>query len=282
MQKSFKDEKPTLYIVSTPIGNLKDMTYRAVEILNQVDLILAEDTRTSGVLLNHYHIKKPMLSYHEFNKDDQKDRILNMLAEGKNLALISDAGTPGISDPGYEIIQDVIQANYHVVSIPGSSAILAALVTSGLVIQPFTFIGFLSRKNSIAKQTLISYQHRIETLVIYESPNRIQKTLEVLYECLGNRRISIARELTKAFETIIRTTLEEACQMEHNPKGEYVIIVEGNTQKETFEDETIDEHFQRYMDLGHSEKDAIKAVAKDRKIPKNDVYQIIKNKNKTS
>lgn len=278
MQKSFKDEKPTLYIVSTPIGNLKDITYRAIEILNFVDFILAEDTRTSGVLLNHYHIKKPMLSYHEFNKDDQQSRILNLLAEGKNLALISDAGTPGISDPGYEIIKDVIQANYHVVAIPGPSAILAALVTSGLIIQPFTYIGFLSRKKSQAKEMINSYQNRRETLVIYESPNRIQSTLELLHGCIGNRRISIARELTKTFETIIRTTLEEACQMEHNPKGEYVIIVEGNHQKETFEDESIEDHYKRYVDMGYQEKDAIKAVAKDRELPKNDVYQIIKNK----
>jgi 16S rRNA (cytidine1402-2'-O)-methyltransferase len=278
MQKSFKEEKSTLFIVSTPIGNLKDITYRAVEILNTVDFILAEDTRTSGVLLSHYNIKKPLISYHEFNKEEQKNRILGLLAEGKNLALISDAGTPGISDPGYEIIRDCIKEDYHVVSIPGASAILPALVTSGLIIQPFTFIGFLPRKSSFAKKLIDSYQKRVETLVIYESPNRISKTIELLYACLGNRRISIARELTKAFETIIRTTLEEAIEIEHNPKGEYVIIVEGNHEKESFEDESIESHYKRYIDDGLTEKDAIKAVAKDRELPKNDVYQIIKNK----
>ncbi|MDX9690852.1 MAG: 16S rRNA (cytidine(1402)-2'-O)-methyltransferase [Acholeplasmataceae bacterium] len=278
MQKSFKEEKPTLYVVSTPIGNLKDITYRAVEILNTVDLILAEDTRTSAVLLNHYHIKKPMLSYHEFNKEDQKDRILSLLNEGKHLALISDAGTPGISDPGYEIIKAVILSGFHVVSIPGASAILAALVTSGLIIQPFTFIGFLPRKMTQAKTLVSTYANREETLVIYESPNRIQKTIELLFNGLGNRNISIARELTKAFETIIRTNLKEAITLEHNSKGEYVIIVEGNHEKSTFEDQTIESHFQTYIALGYDEKDAIKAVAKDREVHKNEVYQIIKNK----
>lgn len=278
MQRSFKEEKPTLYIVSTPIGHLKDMTFRAVEILNQVDTILAEDTRTSSVLLNHYNIHKPLMSYHDFNKEEQSKRILSMLEEGKHLALISDAGTPGISDPGYEIIKEVLQAGFHVVSVPGASAILAALVTSGLMIQPFTFIGFLPRKMQAAKQALKAYQQRQETLVIYESPNRIQKSLEYAYEVLGNRNISIARELTKTFETIIRTNLEQAIHMEHISKGEYVLIIEGEYNQQTFEDETIESHYKRYIKQGFSEKDAIKAVAKDRNVHKNEIYQIIKNK----
>ncbi len=278
MQKSFKEEKSTLYIVSTPIGNLKDMTFRAVEILSQVDAILAEDTRTSSVLLNHYHIRKPLISYHDFNKEEQSKRILTMLEEGKHLALISDAGTPGISDPGYEIIHEVIEAGFHVVSIPGASAILAALVTSGLMIQPFTFLGFLPRKVQALKEVLKTYQHRIETLVIYESPNRIQKTLAYMFDVLGNRNISIARELTKTFETIIRTNLSEAIQMEHITKGEYVIIIEGEKELSSFEDESIDSHFKRYIKKGFSEKEAIKSVAKDRNVHKNEIYQIIKNK----
>ncbi len=278
MQKSFKEEKSTLYIVSTPIGNLKDMTFRAVEILSQVDAILAEDTRTSSVLLNHYHIRKPLISYHDFNKEEQSKRILTMLEEGKHLALISDAGTPGISDPGYEIIHEVIEAGFHVVSIPGASAILAALVTSGLMIQPFTFLGFLPRKVQALKEVLKTYEHRIETLVIYESPNRIQKTLAYMFDVLGNRNISIARELTKTFETIIRTNLSEAIQMEHITKGEYVIIIEGEKELSSFEDESIDSHFKRYIKKGFSEKEAIKSVAKDRNVHKNEIYQIIKNK----
>lgn len=278
MQKSFKEEKSTLYIVSTPIGNLKDMTFRAVEILSQVDAILAEDTRTSSVLLNHYHIRKPLISYHDFNKEEQSKRILTMLEEGKHLALISDAGTPGISDPGYEIIHEVIEAGFHVVSIPGASAILAALVTSGLMIQPFTFLGFLPKKVQALKEVLKTYEQRIETLVIYESPNRIQKTLAYMFDVLGNRNISIARELTKTFETIIRTNLSEAIQMEHITKGEYVIIIEGEKELSSFEDESIDSHFKRYIKKGFSEKEAIKSVAKDRNVHKNEIYQIIKNK----
>ena len=276
MQKSFKEEKPILYIVSTPIGNLKDITFRAIDILNEVDAILCEDTRTSGVLLNHYQIKKPLISYHEFNKLDQENRILNLLIEGKNLALISDAGTPGISDPGFEIIQKVIEKGYFVVSIPGPSAILAALVSSGLIIQPFTFLGFLPRKQSEMKDLLKGYVKRKETLVVYESPMRVAKTLEVLFQVLGNRKIALSRELTKTFETIIRTTLEDSLAMEHNTKGEYVIIIEGDHVIQTEFDETIENHVKRYMLQGNAEKDSMKLVAKDRNISKSEVYAAIK------
>ena len=276
MQKSFKEEKPILYIVSTPIGNLKDITFRAIDILNEVDAILCEDTRTSGVLLNHYQIKKPLISYHEFNKLDQENRILNLLTEGKNLALISDAGTPGISDPGFEIIQKVIEKGYFVVSIPGPSAILAALVSSGLIIQPFTFLGFLPRKQSEMKDLLKGYVKRKETLVVYESPMRVAKTLEVLFQVLGNRKIALSRELTKTFETIIRTTLEDSLAMEHNTKGEYVIIIEGDHVIQTEFDETIENHVKRYLLQGNTEKDSMKLVAKDRNISKSEVYAAIK------
>ena len=276
MQKSFKEEKPILYIVSTPIGNLKDITFRAIDILNGVDAILCEDTRTSGVLLNHYQIKKPLISYHEFNKLDQENRILNLLIEGKNLALISDAGTPGISDPGFEIIQKVIEKGYFVVSIPGPSAILAALVSSGLIIQPFTFLGFLPRKQSEMKDLLKGYVKRKETLVVYESPMRIAKTLEILFQVLGNRKIALSRELTKTFETIIRTTLEDSLAMEHNTKGEYVIIIEGDHVIQTEFDETIENHVKRYLLQGNTEKDSMKLVAKDRNISKSEVYAAIK------
>jgi len=276
MKKSFKEEKPILYIVSTPIGNLKDITFRAIDILNEVDAILCEDTRTSGVLLNHYQIKKPLISYHEFNKLDQENRILNLLIEGKNLALISDAGTPGISDPGFEIIQKVIEKGYFVVSIPGPSAILAALVSSGLIIQPFTFLGFLPRKQSEMKDLLKGYVKRKETLVIYESPMRIAKTLEILFQVLGNRKIALSRELTKTFETIIRTTLEDSLVMEHNTKGEYVIIIEGDHVIQTEFDETIENHVKRYMLQGNTEKDSMKLVAKDRNTSKSEVYAAIK------
>lgn len=276
MQKSFKEDKPTLYVVATPIGNLGDISYRAIEVLNDVDIILAEDTRTSGVLLNHYQIKKPMMSYHEFNKEAQENKVIDLLHEGKNLALISDAGTPGISDPGYEIIKAVIDSGFHAVSIPGPSAILAALVISGLIIQPFTFIGFLPRKLSDMKKMIESYQNRKETVIIYESPMRIQKTLNTIYSILGNRNITLSRELTKTFETIIRTTLDKAVSMDHNPKGEYVIIIEGNHNIQTHFDLTIEEHVQKYIKQGHTEKDAMKIVAQERNIKKSEVYKAIK------
>lgn len=275
MQRSFKEEKATLYVVSTPIGNLQDMTYRAVDILTSVDLILAEDTRTSSVLLSHYHIHKPLLSYHEFNKLDQEKRITSLLKEGKHIALISDAGTPGISDPGYEIVKKVIEEGYHVVAIPGASAILAAIVTSGLMIQPFTFLGFLPRKVQDQIAFLKDYNNRKETLVIYESPLRIEKTLSTLYDVFGQRNIAIARELTKAFETIIRTTLKEAITMEMNPKGEYVIIIEGDYE---IEKPLLDvkSHYLALIEEGYPSKEAMKIVAKKHEISKNDVYKIVK------
>ncbi|MFH0767769.1 MAG: 16S rRNA (cytidine(1402)-2'-O)-methyltransferase [Bacillota bacterium] len=282
MQKSFKDQKPTLYVVSTPIGNLKDISYRAIEILNEVDVILAEDTRASSVLLNHYQIKKPMMSYHEFNKDEKESQIIALLDEGKNIALISDAGTPGINDPGYEIIKKVIDLGYYVVSIPGASAILAAIVTSGLIIQPFTFLGFLPRKQVEMKKTIENYVGRKETLVIYESPLRIGKTIKILYQILGDRKISLARELTKAFETIIRTSLHEAQDIEHNTKGEYVIIIEGDYQVQTIFDETIVDHVQRFVKSGMDEKKAMKQVSIERSIPKSAVYQAYKIDNKNT
>lgn len=276
MQKSFKEVKPTLYVVSTPIGNLLDITYRAVEILKEVDYILAEDTRTSSVLLNRYNIKKPMMSYHEFNKEAQENKIIELLKEGKNFALISDAGTPGISDPGYEIITSVIQEGFHVVSIPGASAILSALVVSGLVIQPFTFIGFLPKKQMDMRRILESYKERKETLVIYESPMRIEKTLKFIYSLFGDRKITLSRELTKAFETIIRTTLKGAITLEHNTKGEYVLIIEGVQENSLEYKDSIVSHVNKLVKSGLSEKDAMKEVAVLRKIPKSEVYKNVK------
>jgi len=276
MQKSFKEVKPTLYVVSTPIGNLKDITYRAVEILREVDFILAEDTRTSSVLLSHYDIRKPLLSYHEFNKEEQETKIIGLLNEGKSLALISDAGTPGILQSGYEIIKKVIEEGFYAVSIPGASAILSALVVSGLIIQPFTYIGFLPRKANDQKHVLEDYKTRKETLVIYESPMRIEKTLNMLYEVLGDRNIAIARELTKAFETIIRTTLKEASSMEMNPKGEYVMIIEGGTDELKQPLLDVKSHYLELIKAGYPQKEAMKIVASKHNLSKNEVYRIVK------
>ncbi len=275
MQVSFKDHKPTLYVVATPIGNLSDMTFRAVEILKSVDMILAEDTRNSGKLLKHFEIDKPLMSYHDFSDDVKENRILDLLKEGQHIALISDAGTPGISDPGYGIITKVIKAGYHVVSIPGASAILTALVASGLVMQPFTFIGFLPRKQSERNSLLQMYQDRSETLVIYESPLRVKKTIEDLYASFGNRDVSLCRELTKTFETIIRTDLSNAIQLEHNTKGEYVIVVSGALPI-SYEDIDLSKHVQMLIDEGYNEKDAMKEVAKRHHVSKSVVYKAYK------
>lgn len=275
IQRSFQDEKPTLYVVSTPIGNLKDITYRAIEVLNQVDLILCEDTRTSKTLLNTYDIHKPLISFHDHNKIDKSADIISLLEEGKNLAIISDAGTPGINDPGYELISKVIEKGYHVVSIPGASAILAALVVSGCLIQPFTFIGFLPRKQSHKKEVIESYITRTETLVIYESPLRVKKTLEDLYQVLGDRKLVLARELTKMFETITRTTLKESLSLDIDTRGEYVLIVDGS--KESYDDSlSIKDHVLQVLKEGYEEKEAMKLVAKKRRITKSDVYKAYK------
>lgn len=275
IQKSFSDKKPTLFVISTPIGNLKDITYRAIETLNEVDLILCEDTRTSHKLLNHYDIHKPLLSFHDFNKEAQQDNVIDLLKQGKDIALISDAGTPGVNDPGYELICEVIENGFYVVPIPGASAVLAALIASGLLIQPFTFLGFLPRKQGEQKTILDSYKQRKETFVIYESPLRIKKTIQTLYECFKNRRITLARELTKMFETIIRTTLEEAITLEHDTRGEYVIILEGS--QETYdEDLSLIDHVKLFIAQGFDEKEAMKAVAKKRHITKSEVYKAYK------
>ena len=193
MQMSFKENKATLFVVSTPIGNLSDMTLRAIETLKSADMILAEDTRNSGKLLKHFNIDTQMMSYHAFSDENKEKEILELLSQQKNLALISDAGTPGISDPGYGIITKAIENGYHVVAIPGASAILAALVSSGLVMQPFTFIGFLPRKQSERQSLFNQYKQRPETLVIYEAPLRIEKTIQDLYEAISNYKIAVCR-----------------------------------------------------------------------------------------
>jgi 16S rRNA (cytidine1402-2'-O)-methyltransferase len=275
IQRSFQDEKSTLFVVSTPIGNLKDITYRAVEVLNYVDLILCEDTRTSKTLLNTYDIHKPLISFHDHNKADKSSDIISYLEEGKNLAIISDAGTPGINDPGYELISEVIEKGFYVVSIPGASAILAALVVSGCLIQPFTFIGFLPRKQSHKKEVIESYITRTETLVIYESPLRVKKTLEDLYQVLGDRKLVLARELTKMFETITRTTLKASLSLDIDTRGEYVLIVDGS--KESYDDSlSIKDHVLQVLKEGYEEKEAMKLVAKKRRITKSDVYKAYK------
>lgn len=270
-QKSFANDMPSLYLVATPIGNLDDMTFRAVKTLEMVDIVFCEDTRVSVKLLNHFNIKKPLKTYHDFNKEMKSDSILSYLREGKNIALISDAGYPLISDPGYYVIREVIKEAFNVISIPGANALLSALVTSGLSPHPFMFYGFLDQKETKRRKELEALKNHKETMIFYESPHRILKTVKTMYEVLGERKLVIARELTKKFEEIIRGTTKTLQDVDHI-KGEMVLVVEGKSKESDVFEGTILEEVLHYEAQGLSSKDAIKQVAKNRNIPKNDVY----------
>jgi len=271
-----------LYLVPTPIGNLKDITLRALEVLQSVDIIAAEDTRQSLKLLNHFNIKKILISYHKFNEQGKSEDIIRQVKEGKNIAIISDAGTPGISDPGSVIVSKCIEQNIEFVVLPGATAITTALVYSGLDTTKFIFRGFLPRENKDRKPIIDDLINRSETLIFYEAPHRLLNTLEFLYDNVGNRKISMCRELTKLYEEIIRLTLEEAIEYYklNAPRGEYVLVVEGKSKEAIDKDErakwdslTIEEHIQKYMDDGLNKKDAMKVVAKDRDMPKSEIYK---------
>ncbi|UOQ49536.1 16S rRNA (cytidine(1402)-2'-O)-methyltransferase [Gracilibacillus caseinilyticus] len=280
IQKSYQNEseKGTLYVVPTPIGNLDDITFRALKVLEQADIVLAEDTRNTGKLLHHFELKKKMISYHEHNKMAREDQIIDMLQKGKMLALVSDAGMPGISDPGYEIIRAAIDADYSVVVLPGASAALSALVGSGLPTDQFYFYGFLPRKKKDRDQALQLLQSIDTTFILYESPHRIVDTLQLLADSLGDRRVAVARELTKKFEEFIRGNLAEVSNwITDNPvKGECVILVEGvklEDQVDWWEDLTLSKHVEQLIEREQvSSKEAIKSVAKARNIPKREVY----------
>ncbi len=279
IQQSFKENKPTLFIVSTPIGNLEDITYRAVNILKTVDVIYAEDTRTSGVLLKYYEIETHMKSYHKHNERMRNDTIIKTLNEGKYVALISDAGTPLISDPGETLVQDVISANYPVVSIPGPSAFLTALTASPLPTHPFVFYGFLPTKESAQKKQLSRLKTYQETLIFYEAPHRISQTLKTLYDVFGNRRVTLARELTKHYEEYRHFTLEDHATIT-DLKGEMVIIVAGSETDAPLSKDDAIAHIELLIEDGFSEKDAIKTAAKKRNMKKNEVYMAFQNHKK--
>lgn len=271
-----------LYLVPTPIGNLKDITLRALEVLQAVDIIACEDTRQSLKLLNHFNIRKTLISYHKHNENGKSDAITEKLLQGKNIAIISDAGTPGISDPGSVIITRCIQEGIDFEVLPGATAITTALVYSGLDSTKFIFRGFLPRENKDRKPIIEELLNRKETLIFYEAPHRILNTLEFLYENLGNRKVALCRELTKLYEDIMRTTLSEAIEFykANNGKGEYVIVVEGKSEEEIlkeinsmWEGITIEDHIRMYIEKGDSKKEAIKKVAKDRNLSKSEVYK---------
>ena len=271
-----------LYVVPTPIGNLKDITLRALEALNGADIIAAEDTRQTLKLLNHFNIKKPLISYHKHNEQFKSDELLNRIKQGEDIALVSDAGTPGISDPGSVIIQKCIEESIEIEVLPGATALITAMVYSGLDSTKFLFRGFLPRENKEKRILLEDLKDRQETLIFYEAPHRLKDTLMIIRDNLGNRKVALCRELTKLHEEILRYTLEEA--IDHyekiNPRGEYVLLIEGKSEEEiikekesTWIDITIEEHIDRYIDQGLTKKEAIKKVAKDRGMPKSEVYK---------
>lgn len=269
IQKSY-DDKPSLYIVSTPIGNLDDITYRAVKILSEVDVIFCEDTRVTSLLLNKFNIKKQLISSHKFNEHKNNEKIVKYLDENKNIALVSDRGTPIISDPGYLVVKHVIEKGYKVVSIPGVTAFLPALTSSGINPMPFIFYGFLNSNENIRKKELLELSDSSMTTIFYESPHRMKKTLNNMLEILGNREISISREITKKFEEVIRGKLSTVINELEIVKGEFVIVVEGS--KEINNDLSIIDNVNVYIKQGFSVMDSIKKTAKERKIPKNEVY----------
>jgi len=275
MRQSSYNNTPTLYIVPTPIGNLDDMTYRAVKILKEVDKIGCEDTRTSGVLLKHYDIKTKTFAAHDHNQKTVKLTIERYLEEGMNIALISDAGMPGISDPAYEVITHILEVGYNVVTLPGANAALTALVGSGLVPQPFTFYGFLNQKEGKKTKELESLKMKPETIIFYESPHRIEATVECLLKVLGNRKITLAREITKKFEEYIRCDLETLQDNLNGVKGEIVLIVEGFT-KEEIDIESIDikSEVEKLVEDGMSAKDAVKTISDKFDLKKRAVYNL--------
>lgn len=272
----------TLYLCATPIGNLEDMTYRAVRILNEVDLIAAEDTRNSIKLLNHFDIKTPMTSYHEFNKYEKADYLVKKLLEGSNIAEITDAGTPGISDPGEELVKRALDAGITVTSVPGPAAFVDALIISGQSTRRFVFEAFLPTDKKERQKVLESFQKETRTIIMYEAPHRLKKTLAELQEWIGDRNLSICKELTKRHENNFRTTISEAIAYynENDPKGEYVLVIEGRSIDELAEEEirqwdqvSLEQHMDIYLNKGMSKKEAMKAVASDRGISKREVYQ---------
>ena len=273
-----------LYLCATPIGNLQDMSFRVLETLKSVDLIAAEDTRNSIKLLNHYDIHTPMTSYHEFNKYDKANVLIDELKSGKNIALITDAGTPAISDPGEVLVKMAREEGITVTSLPGPCALITALTLSGLPTRRFIFEGFLPKEKKERKEVLASLEKETRTVILYEAPHHLKGTLKELQEALGDREIVLCRELTKKFEEVVTFTISSAAEYyeSHEPKGEYVLVIRGMDEeelsalkKESFENMTIAEHVARYEAQGMDRKEAMKKAAADRGISKRDVYQAL-------
>ncbi len=270
-----------LYLCATPIGNLEDITLRVLRTLEEVDLIAAEDTRNSIKLLNHFEIKTPMTSYHEYNKIEKAYQLVDKMKSGLNVALITDAGTPGISDPGEDLVRICYESGIEVTSLPGAAACITALTLSGLPTRRFAFEAFLPREKKERQAILASLEKETRTIILYEAPHHLKKTLEELFDVLGDRPLTLCRELTKRYETAFQTTLSGAISyyQENEPKGEFVLVIQGKLQEELIQEErkaweslSLEEHMAHYEEQGISRKEAMKLVAKDRGISKRDVY----------
>ncbi|MGN0376912.1 MAG: 16S rRNA (cytidine(1402)-2'-O)-methyltransferase [Suilimivivens sp.] len=274
----------TLYLCATPIGNLNDMTQRVIDTLREVDVIAAEDTRNSIKLLNHFEIKTPMTSYHEYNKVEKADQLTAQLLNGKNIALITDAGTPAISDPGEVLVTKCYEAGIPVTSLPGCCACITALTLSGLPTRRFCFEGFLPSDKKEKKMILEELKEETRTIILYEAPHHLKRTLQELYDTVGQRKITLCRELTKKFETVMPTTLEQAISYygANEPKGEYVLVLQGKSREEIrqseqakWEEMSIEEHMAYYEEQGIDRKSAMKMVAADRGVGKREIYQAL-------
>ena len=273
-------EKGKLYLVATPIGNLNDMTFRAIQTLKDVDLIAAEDTRQTMKLLNYFNISKPLISYHRHNEDVKTEGLINEILGGKNIAIVTDAGTPAISDPGEVIVRDAIKNEIDVIPIPGACALINAVIASGLSTKEFSFYAFLPLNKKLRKEKTEEIKEDGKTAIIYEAPHRLINTLNELLNELGNRNVVVAKELTKIHETFIRGNILEVLDKIQNPKGEYIIIIEGQKIKKEnkLNELTLEEHYRYYENMGLEKKEIIKKIAKDKNVNKNEIYQKFINK----
>mgnify|MGYP004499524731 FL=1 len=272
IQKSY-DNSPSLYLIPTPVGNMEDITLRAIHTLEMVDFLLCEDTRVTSELLHKLNIKKKLIHSDDHNEDSLKEMVLSKLQEGNNIGLVTDRGTPIISDPGYKIVEYVTSHGFNVISLPGPTAFVPALTMSGINPAPFLFYGFLNSKDSKRKKELETLKKLPYTIILYEAPHRIQDMLTSLLEVFGNRKIALCREISKKYEEAIRGTITDVLEVVDSIKGEMVVVVEGNLEQEDYSSMTILEHIRLYLEDGMSEKEAIKKVAVERDIPKSVVYK---------
>lgn len=275
-QKSY-DNTPTVYLIPTPIGNLEDITLRAINTLKKVEVIFSEDTRVTSLLLNHLDIKKRLISSHNYNEKGNEEKFLKFLNDGYDVGIVTDRGTPIISDPGYDLVKKAIENGYNVVGLPGPTALIPALITSGLNPSPFLFYGFLNSKETKRLKELEMLKKESCTLIFYESPHRLIQTLNDIKKIFGERKISISREISKKYEEIIRGSLSDVIKEFNNVKGEFVLVVEGNLEKVDYTKISIVEHVNTYIKEGNSVNDSIKMVAKDRNVPKKEIYNYYHN-----